>query len=151
MSGNRIKILVVSNTPWRMDNSFGNTFNAFFSGMDDIEIANVYCRAGKPDASAPISRAFQITEKGLLDNLKNRLVPSGTEVLERDDSAPVESAAFNAARKMRCQILFWGRDLTLICCFYPCTIQTISATSIIGRFNIVERQHSPTSPMISTR
>lgn len=111
MSGNRIKILVVSNTPWRMDNSFGNTFNAFFSGMDDIEIANVYCRAGKPDASAPISRAFQITEKGLLDNLKNRLVPSGTEVLERDDSAPVESAAFNAARKMRCQILFWGRDL----------------------------------------
>lgn len=111
MPEKKLKILVVSNTPWRMDNSFGNTFNAYFGGMEEVEIANIYCRAGKPDASAPIARAFQITEASLIQNIKEPSAPSGREVFDREESAPIESVVFNAARKRRWQILFWGRDL----------------------------------------
>lgn len=111
MQGKTIKILVISNTPWRMDNSFGNTFNAFFEGAQDFEIANIYCRAGEPDEYAPVSKAFQITEHSLIANLLNSHSPSGHVVTTRSASAPTESTAFNAARKRRWQLLFWARDL----------------------------------------
>ncbi len=104
------RVLVISNTPWRSDNSFGNTYNAFFGGMD-CEIANVYCRSGLPDSSAPIERAYRITERSLLANLRDSSNPSGELILERSAAAPTESVAFNAARKRRWQILFWARDL----------------------------------------
>lgn len=105
-----LRMLVVSNTPWRSDNSFGNTYNAFFKGMN-CAIANIYCRSGLPDSNAPIDRAYRITERSLLGNRMDPEVPSGEIVEERSDAASVESAVFNAARKRRWQFLFWGRDL----------------------------------------
>ena len=43
-----MKILIVSNSPWRNENSFGNSFSNIFEGIPDLEIANVYCKYGTP-------------------------------------------------------------------------------------------------------
>lgn len=109
-----MKILVLSNTPWANDNSFGNSFSNIFDGIPDLQFANIYCRYGRPDNQFAM-RYFQITEKSLLRNLRNKSVPSGTQVFVRDCSYvelnEKENRQFDNARKVRWQILFWGRDL----------------------------------------
>ena len=107
-----MKILVLSSTPWTNDNSFGNSFGNIFEGIPDIEIANIYCKYGKPNTNL-VSRFFQITEKSIFRNLKNPKVPSGQEVF-MDESVPtdvVEPKSANLARKKRWVIMFWARDL----------------------------------------
>lgn len=107
-----MKILVLSSTPWTNDNSFGNSFGNIFEGIEDIEIANIYCKYGKPNTKL-VSRFFQITEKSMFRNLKNPKVPSGQEVF-MDESVPtdvVEPKSANLARKKRWIIMFWARDL----------------------------------------
>ncbi len=107
-----MKILVLSSTPWTNDNSFGNSFGNIFDGIEDIEIANIYCKYGKPNTKL-VSRFFQITEKSMLRNFKNPKVPSGQEVF-MDESVPtdvVEPKSANLARKKRWIIMFWARDL----------------------------------------
>ena len=64
-----MRILVISATPWSNGNSFGSTFSNFFDGMENIEIANIYCRSGQPDNTI-VSRCFQLTAVNLLQNLK---------------------------------------------------------------------------------
>lgn len=107
-----MKILILSSTPWTNDNSFGNSFGNIFEGIEDIEIANIYCKYGKPNTKL-VSRFFQITEKSMFRNLKNPKVPSGQEVF-MDESVPtdvVEPKSANLARKKRWIIMFWARDL----------------------------------------
>lgn len=107
-----MKILILSSTPWTNDNSFGNSFGNIFEGIEDIEIANIYCKYGKPNTKL-VSRFFQITEKSMFRNLKNSKVPSGQEVF-MDESVPtdvVEPKSANLARKKRWIIMFWARDL----------------------------------------
>lgn len=107
-----MKILVLSSTPWASNNSFGNSFDNIFEGIEDIEIANVYCKYGKPDTTLA-SRFFQITEKSMLKNLKNPKVPSGQEVIS-DKSASSDAAepkGADLARKKRWTVMFWVRDL----------------------------------------
>ncbi len=106
-----MRILVLSNTPWRTDNSFGNSFSNIFGGMEGIEIANIYCRYGAPD-SRIVTKSFQITEKSLIRNLMNKSRPSG---IETTCSAAVdldnkEQKVFDSARKGRLQIYYWCRD-----------------------------------------
>ena len=107
-----LRILILSNTPWDNSNSFGNSFSNIFSGIDNIEIANIYCRYGEPD-NCIVKKYFQITEKSLIKNLKNSSSPSGKEVFIKADSTDLnekEQMAFDSARKKRWQIMFWARD-----------------------------------------
>lgn len=107
-----LRILILSNTPWNNSNSFGNSFSNIFSGIDNIEIANIYCRYGEPD-NCIVKKYFQITEKSLIKNLKNSSSPSGKEVFIEADSTDLnekEQIAFDSARKKRWQIMFWARD-----------------------------------------
>ena len=60
-----MRILVISNTPWSNDNSFGNSFSNIFEGIPDIEVANIACRPGHP-TSYLVKKYFQITEKSLI-------------------------------------------------------------------------------------
>ena len=107
-----MNILVISNTPWSDENSFGNSFSNIFDGITDLKFANIYCRAGMPDNKFDM-KYYQITEKSLIRNLKNSTNPSGTVVNpEREDiveSIPI--SGFEQARKMRWQIMFWIRDM----------------------------------------
>lgn len=109
-----MRILVVSDTPWDDSNSFGSTFSNIFSGIDNIEIANIFLRYGEPN-NAVADKYFQITEKSLIKNLKDKSVPSGKVVYQTEKEADTlnkkEENAFNTARKKRWQIMFWARDL----------------------------------------
>lgn len=107
-----LRILIVSNTAWNNSNSFGNSFSNIFEGIEDIEIANIFCRQEEPDNTV-VSRYFQITEKKLIKNFFNRNNPSGCEVrIETAQSMTSNDVkTFNFARKKRWFIMFWARDL----------------------------------------
>lgn len=109
-----MNILVLSNTPWADDNSFGNSYSNIFDGMPNLHFANIYCRYGQPDNKFDM-RFFQITEKILLSNLKNKNEPSGCQVFPQKEKSSELSAkeirGFDQARKMRWQFMFWGRNL----------------------------------------
>lgn len=109
-----MKILILSDTPWDDSNSFGSSFSNIFSGIDNIEIANIYCRSGAPENKI-VKKYFQITEKSLLANLKNSSVPSGNEIFVEEKVKAstlndAEQKAFDSARRKRWQIAFWARD-----------------------------------------
>ena len=109
-----MKILVFSSTPWSHDNSFGNSFSNIFEGIEDVEIANIACRPGMP-TSYLVKRYFQITEKSLINNLKNKNFSSGKELkinVGECESAYTENiSGVKFGKKKRWQILFWARDL----------------------------------------
>jgi len=109
-----MKILILSDTPWANNNSFGNTFSNLFEGMQNIEIANIYCSSGKPQNNI-VKKYFQIAEKSLIINLKNKNIPSGIEVFSGDEDAYLfeknEQSAINFMRKNRMQIFFFMRDI----------------------------------------
>lgn len=103
----------MSNTPWSVENSFGNSYSNIFGGMKGIQLANIYCRHGLPHNNI-VNRHFQITERSLLRNLINRKYPSGKELLcpnETDCLSKVEQRLFDRVRKSRLQIYFWARNL----------------------------------------
>lgn len=114
----KIKVLIISNTPWRSDNSFGNSYSSIFGGISGLEFANVYCNYGSPDNNI-VSRHFQITEKSLIRNFLNRKHPSGIEIkgdyskIKRKDNSlnRNENKILNSLKKSRWQIYFWMRDL----------------------------------------
>jgi len=109
-----MKILILSNTAWNNNNSFGNTFSNLFDDMPDIEIANIYCRADHPNNNI-VKKYYQITEKSLIANLKNTKTPSGKEIfVDSNDIGSLnvsEQNVFNYMRKNRLQIFFRLRDL----------------------------------------
>ena len=74
-----MKVLILSNTPWREDNSFGNSFSNIFGNIPNLEIANIFFKYGEPDNNI-VKRYFQITEKSLINNLKDKTQPSGSEI-----------------------------------------------------------------------
>lgn len=108
-----MKILIVSNSPWRDDNSFGNTFSNIFEGIPDIEIANIYCKYGFPQNRC-VSRYYQITEKMLIDHMLKK-GPSGKEIIVADDIplCKMDSGEqfFNKAKKHKSTLMFWARAM----------------------------------------
>ena len=107
-----MRILVLSNTAWDNQNSFGGSFSNIFSGIQGLQIANIYCRYGNPNNTVA-SEYFQITEKSLLRNLKSSSYPSGKRVLVDEAGMQLnahEQATFDTARKKRWKIFFWLRD-----------------------------------------
>ena len=114
MSG-KIKILVVSATPWDNDNSFGNSFTNIFGGNPQYEIANIYCASGLPNTSV-CSRFFQITERGIIKNFQFAKIKSGQEVFIDNHINAIcygqkETLLINKIKTIRWQIFFWLRDL----------------------------------------
>ncbi|MBE6827707.1 MAG: glycosyltransferase family 4 protein [Ruminococcaceae bacterium] len=107
-----MRILIVSNSPWRSDNSFGNSFSNIFEGIDNIEIANICCKYGAPQNNVA-SKYFRITEKSLINNLLKGK-PSGEEVFaEKTDSVSDMSgeATFNKVKKYKSIPMYWARAL----------------------------------------
>lgn len=108
-----MRVLVLSNTPWAKDNSFGDSYSNIFSGIPNLEFANIYCRFGVPSGEF-VSKSFQITEKSLLKNLKNKKNPSGVEVFVQDGCAKADlekMPAMEIGQKKRWMLMFWARDM----------------------------------------
>ena len=112
-----MRVLILSNTPWDNSNSFGSTFSNFFEGMENVEIANIYCQAGMPRNTMRDMRYFQMTEKTLIKNLLDRSVPSGHEVKPQEGGAEAveltqkEKSGMSFFKKHRLRIFFWAREL----------------------------------------
>lgn len=106
-----MRILVVSNTPWNTDNSFGNSFSNIFDGIEGVEFANIYCRYGFVN-EPKVTKSFRITEKSLIKNLLDKSYPSGQEVPVnvQSDSDASEKRVYDTARKHRLRIFYWLRD-----------------------------------------
>lgn len=108
-----MKIVIVSNSPWRNDNSFGNSFSNIFDGIEEVEIVNIYCKFGQPN-NGFVKRYFQITEASLLKNLKDCRIPSGREIFPDmkydSESLPVITTV-QFYRKHKWQLLIWARAL----------------------------------------
>ena len=107
-----MRILIVSNSPWRNDNSFGNSFSNIFQGMGDIEIANVYLKYGVPDNDI-VSVYYQITEKSLLNNLRNKKNKSGrvVRVFQKEKNDKTGEKQFNKIKRYKNIWLFWFRAI----------------------------------------
>ena len=108
-----MRILVLSDTPWSNDNSFGNSFSNIFEGINDVEVANIACRPGKPN-SPIVKRYYQITEKSLIKNLVNKNSLSGNELFldeeKIDEVYTTNIKGVTFGKQRRWQILFWARD-----------------------------------------
>lgn len=110
-----MKILIVSNTPWDDNNSFGNSFSNIFGGKYDYEIANIYCQPGKPNTKV-CKYFFQITEKNILKYIFHRIKSSGREVsidknvVEYTELSSKENIFLSHLKILRWQIFFWVRD-----------------------------------------
>jgi len=107
-----MKILVVSNTAWDDNNSFGNSFSNIFAGLDDIEIANVYCRNGLPNNHIK-GRYFQINEKRVFKSILKRNIQTGFEVQKEQETMKTmekDEKYYGFARIWRFRILYCIRD-----------------------------------------
>ncbi len=111
-----MKIIIVSNSPWRNENSFGNSFSNIFEGIDNLEIANIYCKYGMPQNNC-VSRYFQITEKSLINGfLKGKA--KGKEVIPENTKQETEDGevAFNKIKKHKNIFMYWARGLVWKIC-----------------------------------
>lgn len=107
-----MKVLIISNTPWRMDTGFGNSFSNIFDDIKEVEIANIYCSSGKPD-NRNIKNYFQTTEKLQLKHLFNKNKPSGKRILTLDvtNEDNEELRKFDIYRRFRLYSVFFAREM----------------------------------------
>lgn len=77
-----MRILVISRTAWKQDNSFGNTYNNIFGKMKDISIANIYLADGFPDINNPnVVSYYQVSEKKIIySGLSSKKHKVGTRI-----------------------------------------------------------------------
>ena len=79
-----MKILVVSNIEWSVENAFGNTVTNWFAGMENVEFASLYARSSKPN-NPVCSHYYAISPKSVV---KNFFSPEkiGSEMIIEDHS-----------------------------------------------------------------
>ena len=110
-----MKLLILSNSEWDDSNSFGSSFSSIFGNLKDVEIANIYCREGKPNTKTADS-FFQITEKMMIKNLINPSTPSGKLVDLSSESklnqlTESEKEIYNYTKSKRWFVFIWIREL----------------------------------------
>lgn len=109
-----MKILIVSNSPWRNDNSFGNSYSNLFDGIhEQFEIANVYLKHGTPDCTI-VKTFFQISERSLIRNLLHPKYPTGERRLPDTTATNAEAKdarVFDKVRPFKGPLLIWARTV----------------------------------------
>jgi hypothetical protein len=99
-----LKVLVISNSEWDDSASFGNTFTNLFSGVEDVELANIFCREGTP--CTDVCRAFlKISERTILSGDSARTVQA-----QRAERPAVQGPP-SFFKKHRWTVFFWAREL----------------------------------------
>lgn len=110
-----MKILILSNTPWSNDNSFGNTYSNLFGGIENLQIANIYCRYGIPNNDI-VSKYYYIDERKILKSVITRNMETGID-FERNN-IPFDNGSFNLqnsiykiGRKNRFEFYYFFRNI----------------------------------------
>jgi glycosyltransferase involved in cell wall biosynthesis len=107
-----MRILVISNTTWDNNNSFGNTFSNLFEGMENVEIYNVCCKSGI-NKNNIVKDAVQMTDKSVL---KSFIHPNYDPCLhisnnKSEKNEVVNQETFDKIKTLRFTIFFYIRDL----------------------------------------
>ena len=115
---NKIKILVISQVPWREENSVGNSFSNIFGGIENIKIANIYCGVGLPNTNL-VKKFHQTNERMLLKNILSKKNKAGftfqnnvAEVNNQvSEDATKDVSKFKFFQKNRFLIFLWLREI----------------------------------------
>jgi hypothetical protein len=112
-----MKILILSDPEWDDSNCFGSSFSNILGNIEEIEIANIYCRSGIPKTDS-CNQIFQITEKLLLKNLLDFRKPAGQVVSKSSSNGNTpdifgkkQQRWIDFVKKNRWGALFWLRDI----------------------------------------
>ncbi len=112
-----MKVLMLSNSEWDDNNSFGNTFSNFFDDCKNIQFANIFCREGIPNTKL-CKRFLKITDKQLLRHILNKncspvqVAYNTTTSQEEDESGSKKSLwLLEFMRKKRWSIFFLLREV----------------------------------------
>lgn len=110
-----MKILIVSCSPWREDNSIGNSYTNIFQGIKNIEIAHICCGSGEPNTEF-VKTHFHINERNIIKNILNKenkigfKVPNKSEIKEETLNKK-QNPIMDFMKIHRFQIFFWARDI----------------------------------------
>lgn len=113
-----MRILIISRSPWRLDNSFGNTYSSIFRDMKDVEIANIYLADGEPEYEPNVKAYYKISEKALVNGLRHpfrKSSPIGEEVSVGAPSTALADSEYDSylsvGKKKRWPIMFLMREM----------------------------------------
>lgn len=111
-----MRILIISRSPWRLDNSFGNTYSSIFRGMKDVEIANIYLADGFPEYEENVKAYYQVSEKELVSSLKHPFAKNkiGSVIYAENNSSlnkEKDCGYLTLGKNKRWPIMFIAREL----------------------------------------
>ena len=111
----KMKVLIISQNPWRLDNSFGNSFDNIFSDIPELEIAQICCGPGLPNTKT-LDKFYYMNERLLVHHFLNKSVNTGIDIsnhinkeIHQESDADISKMKF--FQKNRFRIFFWGREL----------------------------------------
>ena len=109
-----MRVLVISRSAWRNDNSTGNTLSDFFSEFRDAEFSSL-CMREQPPRNGIAKRHFYISEGQMLRRLMGKKVAVGAEhsCEEAFDTgnADAEKAMYDAAKRHPIMLLYAAREI----------------------------------------
>lgn len=115
-----MRILVLSRTAWRKDNSFGNTYSNIFSNMENIQIANIYLGDGIPDPdNKNVESYYCISEKEMTKSVlkprkKSNQVGTRVVIDDAEKGSAIEEnyeKAMVQMKKKRWPLFYIAREL----------------------------------------
>lgn len=111
-----MKILIISRSPWRLDNSFGNTYSSIFRDMKNVQIANIFLADGVPEFEENVKAYYQVSERELISLMKHPFSSKkvGNVAYAENPSNKLreeESLYMSLGRQKRWPIMFIARDL----------------------------------------
>lgn len=119
-----MRILILSNYPWKNNNSFGNTYSSIFKNVPNTEIAHIYLFDGTPDPLPNVTRYYQILERDVMKSVLNRSEPVGKPIYidstthedtiqHHDEEIKGKSygSLLSFGKRHHWQVLFWAREL----------------------------------------
>lgn len=107
-----MKLLILTRSSWEDSNSLGNSLSNFFSGWNVEDIANMYCRASKPNNNI-CTRYYSITEKDLFKNIFNPCHITGKSFTWNERYEEPEDVARYALQEERLYSFFRKRPFVL--------------------------------------
>lgn len=111
-----MRILIISRSPWRLDNSFGNTYSSIFRDMKDVEIANIFLADGVPEYEENVKAYYQVSEKELVSSFKRPFSKDRVGKITYSESSnkhtlEKESIYLAVGKKRRWPIMFIAREI----------------------------------------
>lgn len=119
-----MRILILSNYPWKNSNSFGNTYSSIFGKVPNTEIAHVYMFEGKPDPIANVSNFYQILERDVMKSVfcLNKGIGVGERIyvhkevdneIRENEHRPqtLYGKLLSFGKRNHWILLFWAREL----------------------------------------